>query len=137
MATIVGQYTRRCGRDLELEKEPKINKPIMATYVWTKLNLKIKTDDNTSTGDIFVNIKSAKLKSSVQVKNSDWLTFEEFKVFFKNKLVVTLPKGETMWKKAWCTCPFYQKQVVCKHVLGIAVRFRQLTVARRKIVYQA
>ncbi len=41
--------------------------------------------------------------------------------------IVTLPNHENMadnWKQGKCTCPYFLKKYMCKHLVGLAIRLK-------------
>lgn len=124
----MGQYSCRCRTDLTFSTEPTISKEMWTSaYHWTKIKGLCRTMPKVKTNDSV----SVPIKSSTYVEGfveSDWKTLDEFKTFYTSVWHVTLPKLNTQWMQATCTCPVFQKQFICKHVIGIAVRKHQVEI---------
>lgn len=39
---------------------------------------------------------------------------------------ITISKEESMWTDAKCTCPYYAKAFMCKHIIALAIRMEIL-----------
>lgn len=62
----------------------------------------------------------------VNVTNLRWNTFEQFKSRAFKVWVTQLPIDGNEWKNRRCTCPKYLKTYICKHNVGLAIRFRHV-----------
>ena len=71
-----------------------------------------------------VKISLTKLEAKAFVKickDCSWETFEEFKESLKFIWCTIVDKDD--WKKkSSCTCPYFMKNYLCKHIIGIANR---------------
>jgi len=38
--------------------------------------------------------------------------------------IVSLPTVNDKWKEGKCTCPYFLKKYMCKHVIGLAIRLK-------------
>ena len=56
-------------------------------------------------------------------KNGAWDTFEEFLECYRSTWVITVPDDIPS-----CTCPAFCKRNVCKHILGMRIRQKSVTV---------
>ena len=69
----------------------------------------------------------AKEEDIKQVKGMIWNTFEQFKKRASAIWIITLPNHENMadnWKQGKCTCPYFLKKYMCKHLVGLAIRLK-------------
>lgn len=127
MEDMIGQFSRRCETDLTYAVEPTILfETWTAAHHWTNLNVPLikKKQEN---GDTVIRLKSSSSTESAVIE-SNWQNFEEFRRFYLSHWYVTLASNETNWLKSSCSCPKFQKQFMCKHVVGIAVRQKQAVV---------
>ena len=60
----------------------------------------------------------------LNVTNSRWNTFEQFKSRAFKVWITQLPIDGNQWKNGRCTCPSYLKTYMCKHIVGLALRLR-------------
>ncbi len=57
-----------------------------------------------------------------QMRSCDWNSLTEvFRCAFG---VWRICFNRDEWRKSTCTCPVYMKQYICKHVIGIAIKFK-------------
>lgn len=127
LVNMIGQYSRRCVSDLVYAHAPVVPKAMWsATYAWTKLKgLAMPTEKN---GDKYiVPIKSSEYNDAVPTVKSNWASLHEFEVFYKSVWIISSTRDDK-WINATCTCPCFQKEFMCKHVLGVAVRMGQETI---------
>lgn len=93
------------------------------SYKWVRLNkpLKAQIDDNKMK---FYQIPAAKVQ-----KIDDWSSLSIWSSFddFKTKSVqgwTTFIQDEHTWRRGRCNCPPFQKKYICKHLVGMAIRFK-------------
>jgi uncharacterized Zn finger protein len=55
-----------------------------------------------------------------------WNTFDQFKKRASSVWKVTLPSDASneKWREGKCTCPFFLKKYMCKHIIGLAIRLK-------------
>ena len=53
-----------------------------------------------------------------------WSTFDDFKVKAFTVWFVIRPQNNENWHAGSCTCPYFLKCFVCKHLLGLALRLK-------------
>ena len=60
------------------------------------------------------------------VQELRWNTFDQFKKRASSVWKVTLPSDASneKWKEGKCTCPFFLKKYMCKHIIGLAIRLK-------------
>ena len=61
-----------------------------------------------------------------QATENKWTTFAEFqKEYYGLWVIVIFPKR---LEDSTCTCPYFSKKTICKHVLGMQIRMKLITV---------
>ena len=55
-------------------------------------------------------------------KESRLKTFDQYKKRNFAVWITTLPQDQAKWKDGVCTCPAFFKDYLCKHILGLAIR---------------
>jgi hypothetical protein len=71
-----------------------------------------------------------------------WNTFDQFKEGALAIWVITLPNEENIsenWKQSRCTCPYFLKKYIWKHLICLAIRlkyFKPPTAAKDKPISQ-
>jgi len=96
-------------------------------YCWAKSNLIVSQSIGKNTIEYYC---SPKNKTKVtdeaisKLKEMCWKTFEQFKKRAFAVWIVELPKESHKWQEGSCTCPFFLKKFICKHILGIAIRLK-------------
>lgn len=121
MVDLIGRYSRRCNTDQVFATTTTISKNTwVAAHQWAKTAGKLKVH-STHDGNKTISVKSSSFDDEPHIVRSDWKSLSEFKSFYTSTWTVTRIKPETNWLKAICSCPIYQKQFICKHVVGIAV----------------
>lgn len=128
MKNIIGQYSRLCSTHRKLIENPSITDNMWtATYHWTcQQSLVLPTIS--IDGQLIVPIKSSQYDENVPSLDTHCDNFDDFKIRYDNKWFVTLYHPETKWIKSLCTCPIFLKEYICKHVVGIAVRMKELQI---------
>lgn len=76
-----------------------------------------------------ISINSTTYDAEKALVVADWETLEEFKQFYTSIWNVTLESTEAEWLNAFCTCPKYQKEFLCKHTVGIANRMSEFSIS--------
>ena len=76
------------------------------------------------------NITRSDIKKYLNYENKlNWSTFDEYKVeAFK---VYRIYFDETKWENSECNCFKFLKEYKCKHVLGLAIRFKLVSVPNK------
>lgn len=127
LATMIGVYSRRCLTDQVYAAQPSItNKTWSAAYLWVKRKLTLQKR-KLPNGDTIISINSSSYDPKKTIVVADWMTLDEFKLFYNSNWVITLAKTETKWINASCSCPKYQKEFICKHTVGIAMRMLEVS----------
>lgn len=129
------QYTTACG------KKPKeiITVPVVdiqeyrvaLSWLEEPLNKVVMMEATDATAKFLIisskfkeKITDGKLPSSKEIKEFDYLTFEEFDDYKNNGfgMVYCLHINKAEWKtKSKCNCISFQKKTICKHVIGMAL----------------
>lgn len=126
MNDIIGQYSRRSITDLVYTTEADITRETWwGAYMWAKKNQSLKKT-LLSNGSTVIFVLSSTASPEKPVTDSNWITLDEFKVFYTAKWEIRLASGQTRWLTAFCSCPFHQKMFTCKHVVGIAIRMMEV-----------
>lgn len=125
LADMISRYSRRSTTDLKMSLTPSIpNLTWSAAHKWAKENHTL-VKKRCPNGDTYISVRSSNWSEHVK---SNWASLLEFKIFYNSTWTVTLPSTEKKWLKAHCSCPYYQKKIVCKHVVGISIRMAEVTV---------
>ena len=67
-----------------------------------------------------------------QMNNTErWKTFEEFHICAFGLWKVNLVRDKDNWLSSTFTCPAYQKNLKCKHIIGIAMHVMKYDVVYR------
>ena len=99
-------------------------------YQWAKTNKAVTSktfEDETEFYCPSNKESKAKDEDIKQVKGMIWNTFDQFKKRASSIWIVTLPNNEDMserWKEGKCTCPYFLKKYMCKHLVGLAIRLK-------------
>jgi hypothetical protein len=56
------------------------------------------------------------------IKKLKWYSFDQYKVKAFNIWCATLPVNKLKWLDGLYNCPAFFKKILCKHVVGIAIR---------------
>jgi len=91
-------------------------------YQWSRLN-KVIRKRHDSTGDHFV-IPPGNI---IQLKNewidlNNWESYDEFKK--KSTGAWKFYVNQQSWKNSTCSCPMFQEEYLCKHIVGVALRLK-------------
>jgi hypothetical protein len=96
-------------------------------YQWAKNNKQIVSeefDNNT----IFYSPagESSKItQDEIQcVEKCRWNTFEQYKKRAFSVWIIDMPKLSNNWQDGVCTCPYFMKHFLCKHLIGLAIRLK-------------
>lgn len=56
----------------------------------------------------------------------NWKTFSDFQenLFKMWTIQISKENQETLWIDIFCDCPSFLKNMICKHLVGIALRFK-------------
>lgn len=128
LENLVSQFSRRYDTDLQFATEPSIARITWGlANNWVKLKLLLKKKRQVN-GATVIAIQSSEYNSKVKILSSMWPTLEDFKTFYNSKWYVTLASPDAKWLNALCSCPSYQKNFICKHIVGIAVRMGEVTI---------
>lgn len=109
---------------------PSLNLPLMTNgYHFMKQNrvILLRKSGNTifyyvnSTG--FESVSDKCINSYVSYhKRFNWATFNQYVKCVSSLWCITF--DEENWRNSSCTCPYYLKNFLCKHVVGIAMRLK-------------
>lgn len=127
IADMIGRYSRRSTSDLIFSATPTIsNVKWSSGYQWAKLQHQL-VKKQMPNGDFSVSVKSSSYTTEDNLL-TEWQSLDDFKKFYNSMWYVTLSSTEESWMKSLCSCPSFQKEFMCKHVIGIAVRMGDVTV---------
>lgn len=94
------------------------------SYQWARANIKL-VDDPKERNIVYVPVHNDELAVTIDmVSMSRWTDLKHFR---EARSVAKL-KLEGEWTDYVCTCLAFQKKWMCKHVLGIAIRQKKVTV---------
>lgn len=129
LTEIIVRYSKRCTTDLTFSVEPSISKETWYTgYKWAKQQHPL-VKIHLSNGDISVAVKSSSYTTEDNhLLQTEWQSLDDFKKYYNSIWYVILSSTETSWMKSSCSCPFFQKDFMCKHVVGIAKRMGNVTI---------
>ena len=97
-------------------------------YHWVKLNVDLTSDSSESGVQFYCPSKKEKKVSQEDINNvlaRKWNTFEQFKKRAFKVWLVDMPETEP-WHQGQCTCPYFLKNYICKHLIGIAIRLKMV-----------
>jgi len=67
----------------------------------------------------------------VSFREANWSKFDEFKVDEFKIWQIEMPHKPDLdddfnktWKDSTCSCPYFYKDFICKHIIGIAIRLK-------------
>lgn len=110
------------GAQTHFVEEPTINHPLWTkSYQWVRLNKVV----NKLTDTIMLVPSGESIQLDAPwVENSEFASFDEFK---KNAFRAwRVDTSENEWMKWTCNCPVFKKEYICKHVIGIALRLKEV-----------
>jgi hypothetical protein len=96
-------------------------------YQWAALNVKALEEKGTDESVRYFYVRSSSTTEPITkkllaaYKKEDWRTFDDYKCCGIYKICITESEST-------CTCPSYLKQLQCKHVIGMKIRLKLLTV---------
>ena len=70
-----------------------------------------------------------KYQKSVEKKSAK--NFDEYAFWFDSIACVSLKKDN--WKQGYCLCETFQKEYICVHLMGLAIRLRLLTASHEAV----
>lgn len=106
--------------------QPTIDLPLWTSaYQWVKLSKRVIVSQHLI--DLDEKVYSFKIPSSnfdtvVEFDLSHCKSLDEFKKFAFAYYTVEMPSNN--WRKGSCTCPSFYKMFICKHLVGMAMRYR-------------
>lgn len=114
---------RNVGGANVVSHEPVVDLPSMTkAYQWKKQNKQIKKHP-----EGFLMVPAGKDNDLVNwSKSCQWENFDAFKKNISLGWSTIVPNEK--WIAGSCNCPEFLKKFICKHVVGIAIRRRQLEV---------
>lgn len=125
-ADALGQYARRCERDLVFAVKAEIPKDVWKeAYAWAKGNLTLAEKTTKDGNTTFYRIKHAEHVRK-QCRRSGWTTLEQIKEYYRSECTVSKKETAASWIDAVCSCQNFQKMYVCLHVVGVATRKRDV-----------
>ena len=101
-----------------------------SAYQWARLNKTIKAVYDTSERKYFIPTGEYNEINKNQLRKETEDSFDEFIKRKSRYYNLTLPMDDENQKDGKCTCPNFLKCYACKHLLGVAFRFK---LARRPI----
>lgn len=100
--------------------ETKIDLPLWTkSYQWAKLNKAVKCTQH----EDFAHYRIPALNEPV-VMDTLFNTFDEYKTNAFKSYDAEIDKNN--WRNSTCSCPFFLKKFMCKHILGILLRTKVL-----------
>lgn len=123
------KIVRQRSKSYKHEKQPfqvdlEISPELMRKGIDYKKDFVNTDEDENGNTDIFVfssavdrAITLEDVKIFKEVTYSSW---DEFKEKAFTIWQITLPNNIDNWKEATCTCPSFNEEFMCKHIIGIA-----------------
>jgi hypothetical protein len=92
-------------------------------FEWVKLNKRIvKLNKNDQVLDMFTSTEASgeanKNMSKSDLENNEWSTFDDYISSIQSIRYFTL--YESKWELSICSCPYWNKNLFCKHRIGVA-----------------
>jgi hypothetical protein len=102
--------------------EPEIDLELWtSSYQWAKSKKTISP--KTTEAGIVYKIPAHDL-TEISEGIDDWETFDKFKINGFQSWTTILPKDQNDWIKGECNCPSFFKKMLCKHIVGLAIRLK-------------
>lgn len=110
--------------------QPSIDLPLWTkSYQWVKLAKRvivgqhsIDLDDNENEKVYTFKIPSASFDTVVEFDLDHCKSLDEFKKYAFAFYSLEMPSNN--WRKGTCTCPSFYKKFICKHLVGMAMRYK-------------
>ncbi|XP_028175937.1 uncharacterized protein LOC114364130 [Ostrinia furnacalis] len=99
-------------------------------YQWVKMDIKVtilQSDTDTKTYLIQSTNKNTQKHKYAFIERT-WKTFDQYKQIYFSHWKLIMPKNSNMWADSKCSCPKFAKKYMCKHVIGLAIRLKFVTV---------
>jgi hypothetical protein len=98
-------------------------------YHWAKSNKQIATRELGNIIEYYCPVGEQTKVTEEQIETVQelrWNTFDQFKKRASSVWKVTLPSDASneKWRAGKCTCPFFLKKYMCKHIIGLAIRLK-------------
>jgi len=113
-------------------EEPLVSLKIeTAAFQWSQAqpDIKFRTSGDGNHVTYFISasgkpkLKEDEINKYLRVtSNCSWRTFDGYLSSITRLWMVTLNKSN--WKLSGCTCPFYLKKNICKHIVGLAINLK-------------
>lgn len=97
-----------------------------SAYQWAKLNKKIENISNSLERNYLIPAGEC---NEVNKNYLDESTEDNFDEYIKKKASyykLSLPMEDEKWKDGQCTCSNFLKNYICKHLIGVAIRFKYI-----------
>lgn len=92
-------------------------------YQWAKLNKTLLCTDEGDNKIFRVPGGNTLTVPQQEPSYTEWRTFDHFKRHYFSEWKVVMPLSD-QWKTGKCSCPYFAKFYICKHMLGIALRYK-------------
>lgn len=112
-------------QDKAFISEPTIDLPLWtASYQWVKLAKRVQVVRNGMNDDnLFIfKIPATGFDIVVEYNLNQCKSLEDFKKYAFAFYTVEMPSND--WRKGTCTCPSFYKKFICKHLVGMAMRYK-------------
>lgn len=107
-------------------KQPDISLQLWTSaYQWAKLQKDITCVENETTKLYYIparDIASIQKADLNRYINSKWTNFNQFKKSHDIWCMQMIEGND--WIKSKCNCPFFLKNYICKHIVGLALRLK-------------
>lgn len=106
---------------------------LFSAYDWaTKPKRNISYDVGNTEFEFSMTIPSEKAKEAgktelqyfTRYSNFDWKSFDQYVKYFEKMFYSVTISKENWLTESKCTCIHFQKNYVCKHVIGLALRLK-------------
>lgn len=102
-----------------------------AIELQSKFNFVNRPENSDGTTDFFMFKSTIQTKITLDAVNKfytqNYKTFDEFTKNAFNIYKITFPKEIAQWKLANCTCPAFDEEYICKHIVAIAYHLNLIT----------
>lgn len=126
-------WSREYLQDKVFDKVPSISRKLWKeSYTFAKLNTSIiirkSTCKNFNNCYLLNNGETITTKHINSFLKMNFGSFDKFKEKAFNVCCVTMPIENEKWDESTCVCVGFQKNYICKHVIGLAIRTRAVKI---------
>lgn len=112
----------------EQHKKPEIDNHLWTLAAqWSKLNVQVKFKSTDDYNEFLIPADDKPFSNPDLITTYNlWNTIEEYEDQMRQIYILQLPTDSSKWKKGTCTCPYYLKNYLCKHLVGKAIQCKYI-----------